>query len=386
MNLSYSHSRKGFTLIELLVVIAIIAILAAILFPVFSKAREKARQAKCISNQRQVALAVTIWTQENNEMMPAVATVWSDISVPSKVLRCPNEKDMANGYGFNKAISGIALGLITDPTSTTLTADCTTTSNNVLLLGSDVALRHRANVGAIMSFVDGHVEYVTKVTPVFVDGDQNLMTGLPVDTLTLPGTYGAWTSTVAGTGNQANFDGSKLFLKDVNWSTWIKVSRTLSGTASKYWVIAGKFRTGYSASQTVLQHCTTGYMQVLDASNNVLFKYSTVNNAWWNAGNDSSISFSSGANTQNIIRIGWGTKPGGASGDGNPELDPWITPLQPFKIVYVNGQMQMQVNGTVLIIPCAFGTGNQPAKFEFYCNGRDFGGEAELANITFGIE
>lgn len=49
---------KGFTLIELLVVIAIIAILAAILFPVFARAREKARQTVCLSNQRQMGLAV----------------------------------------------------------------------------------------------------------------------------------------------------------------------------------------------------------------------------------------------------------------------------------------------------------------------------------------
>jgi prepilin-type N-terminal cleavage/methylation domain-containing protein len=49
--------RRGFTLIELLVVIAIIAILAAILFPVFAKAREKARQSSCLSNTKQIALA-----------------------------------------------------------------------------------------------------------------------------------------------------------------------------------------------------------------------------------------------------------------------------------------------------------------------------------------
>jgi prepilin-type N-terminal cleavage/methylation domain-containing protein len=56
--------RFGFTLIELLVVIAIIAILAAILFPVFSQARDKARQATCISNLKQVGLAFLEYAQD----------------------------------------------------------------------------------------------------------------------------------------------------------------------------------------------------------------------------------------------------------------------------------------------------------------------------------
>ncbi len=63
-------SKKGFTLIELLVVIAIIAILAAILFPVFARAREKARQASCTSNQKQMALAVLMYIQDYDEMFP----------------------------------------------------------------------------------------------------------------------------------------------------------------------------------------------------------------------------------------------------------------------------------------------------------------------------
>jgi len=60
-------SRRGFTLIELLVVIAIIAILAAILFPVFARAREKARQASCASNIKQLALAWHMYAQDYDE-------------------------------------------------------------------------------------------------------------------------------------------------------------------------------------------------------------------------------------------------------------------------------------------------------------------------------
>jgi prepilin-type N-terminal cleavage/methylation domain-containing protein/prepilin-type processing-associated H-X9-DG protein len=61
---------SGFTLIELLVVVAIIAILAAILFPVFAKAREKARQISCTSNLREVGLALTMYIQDYDEVYP----------------------------------------------------------------------------------------------------------------------------------------------------------------------------------------------------------------------------------------------------------------------------------------------------------------------------
>ena len=109
--------RRGFTLIELLVVIAIIAILAAILFPVFAKAREKARQSSCLSNEKQITLAVLSYAQDYDEMFPAYynfeasvpagARYWMDVVMPyiknTQVFVCPSNsnKSMYASYGCN---------------------------------------------------------------------------------------------------------------------------------------------------------------------------------------------------------------------------------------------------------------------------------------------
>src|ERR1700677_1828142 len=76
MNKIQKSSRSGFTLIELLVVIAIIAILAAVLFPVFAKVREKARQTSCLSNMKQLGLAVAQYNEDYDEKQPN-GTWWS---------------------------------------------------------------------------------------------------------------------------------------------------------------------------------------------------------------------------------------------------------------------------------------------------------------------
>ncbi|MCS6775107.1 MAG: DUF1559 domain-containing protein [Chloroherpetonaceae bacterium] len=80
--------RSGFTLIELLVVIAIIAILAAILFPVFAQARESARKASCLSNLRQISTAVFMYAQDYDEIPPE--TGWDG--------PCSSPVPDANGY------------------------------------------------------------------------------------------------------------------------------------------------------------------------------------------------------------------------------------------------------------------------------------------------
>jgi prepilin-type N-terminal cleavage/methylation domain-containing protein/prepilin-type processing-associated H-X9-DG protein len=71
--------QHGFTLIELLVVIAIIAILAAILFPVFAQAREKARQVSCLSNMRQLGTATAMYAQDYDETYPLGRTTSSPV-------------------------------------------------------------------------------------------------------------------------------------------------------------------------------------------------------------------------------------------------------------------------------------------------------------------
>ncbi len=89
--------RRGFTLIELLVVIAIIAILAAILFPVFARAREKARQANCTSNVKQISLGILMYAQDYDERLLAYSIggqSWPILLQPYvknfRIFRCPS--------------------------------------------------------------------------------------------------------------------------------------------------------------------------------------------------------------------------------------------------------------------------------------------------------
>jgi len=99
-------TRRGFTLIELLVVIAIIAILAAMLFPVFARAREKARQASCLSNVKQICLAMMMYLDDNDEQFVSVDAVyrWYVPMYPyvknADIFFCPSLKnrDAGNDY------------------------------------------------------------------------------------------------------------------------------------------------------------------------------------------------------------------------------------------------------------------------------------------------
>jgi len=93
-------NRKAFTLIELLVVIAIIAILAAILFPVFAQAREKARQTSCVSNQKQLATAANMYMQDYDETLM--------LTVPGNVrasFTTPADRNATSALGLARRLS-----------------------------------------------------------------------------------------------------------------------------------------------------------------------------------------------------------------------------------------------------------------------------------------
>lgn len=127
----------GFTLVELLVVIAIIAVLAAIIFPVFAKVREKARQTSCSSNIRQIGMAVMSYVQDYDEIYPkfefgGMRYFWTDAVVPyiknTQIFTCPSRPyrpwsgvfgSLECGYGLNcngRVPEALSLGAFVNPT------------------------------------------------------------------------------------------------------------------------------------------------------------------------------------------------------------------------------------------------------------------------------
>ena len=127
--------KSGFTLIELLVVIAIIALLAAILFPVFARARENARRSSCQSNLKQIALGIKQYSQDYDEYFPMVwqtagaANGWAEYMQPyvksEQIFQCPSQVnretwaasgDNLNKWGYSDYFYNGNLGVVTSTT------------------------------------------------------------------------------------------------------------------------------------------------------------------------------------------------------------------------------------------------------------------------------
>ncbi len=194
--------KRGFTLIELLVVIAIIAILAAILFPVFARAREKARAASCLSNCKQMGLATMQYLQDYDDTFPFADITYS-VAVPrpfsggtytthcwpnmiypyvmnKQVFYCPSDPVWAS-YGWNMSLGywgtntrtgaiyqGVKLATIVKPAETLMIADSSRhpthySSNNSYILQKTMHcsrfIPDRHNGGANIAFCDGHAKW-----------------------------------------------------------------------------------------------------------------------------------------------------------------------------------------------------------------------------------
>ena len=214
MQLSHSSSRvgqhaarqnrkKGFTLIELLVVIAIIAILAAILFPVFARARENARRASCQSNLKQIGLGLMQYTQDYDEKymsQPGTGvgqtnTTWSTTVQPylksTQIFMCPSGVQTpitagptgqdgmwvvssppwtvrAQGhYGMNSNIFGRNNGEIEKPAEVAMGFDCTNMdASDLIILPNAILDGSRHFDGINVLYADGHVKaYQSRRSP-----------------------------------------------------------------------------------------------------------------------------------------------------------------------------------------------------------------------------
>jgi prepilin-type processing-associated H-X9-DG protein len=176
-------------LIELLVVIAIIAILAAILFPVFARAREKARQTSCLSNVKQITLGVQMYTQDYDETLPRARFWYSGSGSPylytrairpyvknEQIFLCPSDdnavyvegwgsnphrSDLSYGYNWDNQNSNAKLSSVDYQAQTMLLADCNGYMFNpagtpLVSENTDYTIDPLHNEQANIGFVDGH--------------------------------------------------------------------------------------------------------------------------------------------------------------------------------------------------------------------------------------
>ena len=178
---------KFFTLVELLVVIGIIAVLAAMLMPALGKAREKAKQADCLNNEKNLSLAITMYSNDNRSHFPFTTqgavgcgvyggwiryenfpcpteglfdiesgTLFSYVGTV-KVYRCPSEKTRNNNsYSINSKLNAQPVDAPKDAASCPLILEEGT--RGYFLVDNNV-LAKRHGKGSVIAFCDGHVEW-----------------------------------------------------------------------------------------------------------------------------------------------------------------------------------------------------------------------------------
>ena len=176
-----NRQRKGFTLIEMLIVIGIIAILAAVLFPVFQKVRENARAADCLSNYHQIGLAVQMYAQDDSNYTPANGGSFSGLisdclpyTHSTAIFTCPDDFDRvdegrAGSYRMASLYQNKPLSCgWTDPYNPSVIAEPTTTTlayeAEKDFAEAPIVATYRHHGGTQILRFDGHAKWLNRVS------------------------------------------------------------------------------------------------------------------------------------------------------------------------------------------------------------------------------
>jgi prepilin-type N-terminal cleavage/methylation domain-containing protein/prepilin-type processing-associated H-X9-DG protein len=223
----------GFTLIELLVVIAIIAILAAILFPVFARARENARRASCQSNLKQIALGVFQYVQDYDERLPMV-----EVGTPAQV---------GSGTALTTATDFVLWTDVLQPylKSTQIFVCPSATNTNAPgktpVPVAQVRLSYAAASGADTTAIAGKCAFGTSTgysMAEFTSSAETLLLGDRADDATATYAYYLDPTTAGRAPASLHLEGGNMAFVDghVKWLRPEKVNATINGTAYYYWL------------------------------------------------------------------------------------------------------------------------------------------------------
>ncbi len=148
---------QRYRLVETGVSVAMVCLLAAVLFPCFSRTRERARRTECLSNIKQISLGLLMYAEDNDHRLPAYRG-WVDAVMPyvrnRKLFICPYDRDTFPGYALNPALAGRRLDTLEQPAEVVMVYEA-----------KDGRLVERHNEGANYGLADGHAKWMHEPPP-----------------------------------------------------------------------------------------------------------------------------------------------------------------------------------------------------------------------------